>query len=95
METDEQPILTLNQNYPNPVAGFTRFDFYLTRKALTRLAIHDLRGHAIAVPLAETELEAGDHTVLWQPRALPEGNYIYQLTADGVSKAKLLTLRVT
>jgi hypothetical protein len=76
----------LFQNYPNPFNPETEIRFYLDSPREVNLGIYNTRGQLIRL-LAEDEMSAGYHTVLWDgtnSRGLPvpSGVYFYSLVVN-------------
>jgi hypothetical protein len=83
--------IILAQNRPNPVGASTTFELRLARGGLATLSVTDMLGNVVATPLAEYR-EAGTHAVLWHPRDLAAGSYLYTLRAGGVARTRLLVI---
>jgi len=83
--------IMLYQNYPNPFTTSTEIRFLLARKSQTELSVSTLEGRTITT-LAEGELDAGFHSAVFEPPALPSGIYLYTLKADGQIIQQLLTV---
>lgn len=86
----------LEQNYPNPLrmSAFnpsTAIRFTLPRHEHVALKVFDVNGHEVAM-LADTNLEAGDHTVTFVPREVATGLYFCQLTAGAFHATRRLVL---
>lgn len=77
----------LEQNNPNPFNPATDIAFNLSRRGPVSLVVYDLAGRQVA-NLVEEERGAGRHQVMWQPRDLPSGTYVYRLRADGVTLSR-------
>ncbi len=71
-------------NYPNPFRSTTTLRFHLLQAAHARLAVYDLLGRLVAVPVDEY-LSSGDHHALFNAHALPAGVYFYSLTVGGTA----------
>ena len=50
--------------YPNPFTDQIQFDFYLSKKTLTKISVYDILGNKIA-ELMNEELNKGEHSILW------------------------------
>jgi flagellar hook assembly protein FlgD len=76
---------TLKQNYPNPFGSATTIPFTLLNAADVTIEVFDMNARKIAV-LCSQRYDAGDHKVTFNRTidgaALPEGNYVYQITTD-------------
>ncbi|HOJ03402.1 MAG TPA: hypothetical protein PK916_05315 [Bacteroidota bacterium] len=82
---------TLEQNHPNPFNPVTSIPFTLRYEQHVRLAVFDLLGREIAV-LVDGVLPEGRHERRFDAGQLPAGVYQYQLTAEGASESRTLTL---
>jgi hypothetical protein len=83
--------LTLKQNFPNPFNPVTQIDFFLSANGKVKLRIFDLLGREV-VCLLNREIEAGEHSVVWDASGYPSGVYFCRLE-DGMSiQTKKLTL---
>ncbi len=80
-------------NYPNPFRNTTTLRFHLAQSGRARLAVYDLLGRLVAVPVDEF-LPPGDHRAPFDARTLPAGVYLYTLTTDGGTTASGAMLRV-
>ncbi len=81
----------LEQNYPNPFNPQTRIAFQLPVARDVSLEIFDMLGRRIAV-LLEANLEAGQHTVMFDGSDLPNGTYLYRLKAGPFEEMKTMIL---
>ncbi len=70
----------LQQNYPNPFNPQTNIAFQLPVARKVTLEVFDLLGRSVSV-LVDGFLEAGDHAVTFNAADLPNGTYMYRLTA--------------
>jgi hypothetical protein len=74
--------------FPNPAADETTFGYFLPQNSRASIRIFDLSGRLIE------ELKApgnfGFNSVKYNTAALPAGEYVYSLIADGQAKAKRL-----
>ena len=72
-------------NSPNPFRRTTTLRFHLTHSSRVHLAVYDVLGRTVAVPL-DGFLTPGHHHATFDARALPAGVYLYRLTtADGTT----------
>lgn len=78
-ETGGQFIL--DQNAPNPVVDKTTIGFTLLQDSKVGLDIYDMEGKKIESLINES-MDAGAHTVQWNPKNLPGRNYLYQLSIE-------------
>ena len=86
----------LLQNYPNPFNPATVIRFSVqggpgVGAARVRLAVYDLLGREVAVPVNGV-LPAGAHSVTFDGAVLPSGVYLYRLTAAGRIATKAMVL---
>ncbi|QQS35547.1 MAG: T9SS type A sorting domain-containing protein [Ignavibacteriales bacterium] len=94
--SDDPEILpesfSLTQNYPNPFNPSTQIQFSIKEKSLANLAIYNLLGEKVRI-LFDGEVEAGNHTVLFNADELPSGVYFYKLIVpDKFSDVKKMLL---
>jgi hypothetical protein len=82
---------SLSQNYPNPFNPSTSIQFNLIANGNVKLAVYNTVGKQVAVIL-NGNMNAGSHTVEWQPERLSSGVYFYRLTADSFTATKKLIL---
>ena len=98
----DQPALTegvpsdvvLLENYPNPFNPGTTIRFQLPKRERARLSVLNLLGQELAV-LADDEMEAGRHTVVFSATAsMASGVYFARLaTPSGLHLQRMLLLR--
>jgi C1A family cysteine protease len=93
---DEERVLSLRQNVPNPFNPVTRIAYSIPEPARVELLIHDVGGRVVR-RLVEAELPADDHTAVWDGRddageAVGSGIYFYRLMADGRELARKMIL---
>ncbi len=81
----------LGASYPNPATGEATVPFSLREAAHVRLTVFDVLGREVAL-LADGPLEAGEHTVAFDGRALPSGAYFLRLDVAGSAQTRPLTL---
>jgi len=83
----------LAQNYPNPFNPSTIIRFAIPQQAKVKLQLFDLLGREIAVLLDE-EMQPGEHQVVCELNNLPNGVYVYRLSAGQfVEQRKMLFLK--
>lgn len=93
---DYKGEIVLDNNYPNPVNNTTNFSFTLPESQNITLEIIDIYGNVIATA-AEGLFGAGTHNVQWDAftsagAEIPNGSYIYKLTAGEVIKSGKLSI---
>jgi hypothetical protein len=93
-ETTDLPVTyNLGQNYPNPFNPSTKISFSLPEQGMVSLKVYDILGREAAV-LIEGEMNAGNHSVVFDASALASGVYFYTLrSADFNAVKKMLLLR--
>lgn len=97
-ETDA-PIpntFALNQNYPNPFNPSTTITFDLPKRSHISLVVFNSLGQEVR-RLANSELPAGTHRVIWDGRAdngslVASGIYFYKLFAEDFSQTRKMLL---
>lgn len=68
--------------WPSPAHGPVTVRFSLGRASHARVAVYDLLGRTVAA-LADGPMEAGEHTVRWNPDVLAAGRYLVRLSTPG------------
>ncbi|MBK9250245.1 MAG: T9SS type A sorting domain-containing protein [Ignavibacteria bacterium] len=97
VSAEESPVeysFSLEQNFPNPVSTSTSIYFSLDKQSTTQLTIMNVNGQVIST-LVESILPAGNHTITIPETLiakLASGSYYYQLTSDGKSMTRLMTV---
>jgi len=81
----------LRQNYPNPFNPQTTIGFELPRSSHIQLIVYNLRGEEI-IRLADSELNAGLHSLNWDASGNASGIYLYQLKGNGIVITKKMLL---
>jgi len=87
----------IRASYPNPTTGQTTVRYALTRGSSVKLTVHDIQGRRVAT-LASGTFGAGEHTAVWNGRALDgrklsAGIYAIQLESDeGLRTSKLVLM---
>ncbi|GEM_PF-1721557 len=83
----------LDQNYPNPFNPTTTIRFTLQVSSFTSLKVYDVLGREVAT-LVNGELDAGEHSVVFDAAGLPSGVYVYRLSAGTfVQQKKMVVMR--
>src|ERR1035437_367497 len=86
---------TLEQNYPNPFNPSTTINYSISHDSWVTLKIYNILGQEVSV-LLNSEVNAGNHNIIFNASGLPGGVYLYKLqatTSDGsifVSVKKML-----
>jgi hypothetical protein len=81
--------IELRAAYPTPFSGATTLSFSLPKPGHARVAIYDALGRQVA-ELLDTDLQAGDHQVVWAPSTLAAGVYIGRLEYEGSNRTTTL-----
>jgi hypothetical protein len=87
----------MGQNYPNPFNPSTSLTLAVPEASTVELVVTDMLGREVAT-LVDGTLQAGVHTVAFDGRALPSGQYLSSVRMTGVasglgfSKVMIMTL---
>ncbi len=84
--------IALAQNYPNPFNPTTTITFTLDRAQVVRLAIYDLLGREVAVPVERQRQPAGTFRVAFDASGLPSGLYLYRMETEHGALTRKMTL---
>ena len=79
----------LEQNYPNPFADFTTIHYYLSKPERITLKVFDPLGREVTT-LVNGEMDAGEHSVVFDASGLSGGTYFYQLKAESVVRTQCM-----
>jgi hypothetical protein len=82
---------SLSQNYPNPFNPTTTIRYSLDKKANVKLQIFDITGGLVETLVSENN-PAGEHSIIWNASNVTSGIYFCQITIDGQSMTKKMTL---
>jgi len=66
---------------PNPFSSRAEVSFRITKPGFVNLSIYDISGHPVETPLNEY-LDAGSHSLQWNPEQASTGIYFGRLTTD-------------
>jgi hypothetical protein len=85
-ETSSNPVLSLTQNYPNPVIKNTNISYTLPAETKVKLEIYDATGRVVKKLVDEVQ-SSGNKSMEWNKRntsgeVLSSGIYFYRLTTD-------------
>lgn len=84
---------TLMDNYPNPFAHITRFNFYLDRTMDVSLSIYNIQGQKVA-SIADGMLQQGYHTIPFRAAGVASGVYFYRfITEDSYEVRKMMIVK--
>jgi hypothetical protein len=81
----------LGEAYPNPFNNTCIISFSISNSARARIEILNILGQVVATPL-DKEVSAGTQSVKFSADDLSSGVYFYQVSYNGISKAKKLVL---
>jgi hypothetical protein len=89
----DEGIFGLFTNYPNPFNPSTTISFNLSQTGYTSLKIYDVTGREVA-ELISGEINAGQHSVVFNAENLSAGIYFYRLESSGnVAVKKMLLVK--
>ena len=77
----------LENNYPNPFNGTTKFRYQLAEQVRVSLRIYDILGREVAV-LVDEDQAPGIYETAWRPNDLASGIYFYRLVAGSYAKTQ-------
>lgn len=89
-------LVSLGQNYPNPIKDFTTIPFTLVKQSDVKIDLYDMNGRLVNT-VQEDKLASGEHTINinLSSLGLPSANYIYRIqivNENGIfSQAKIMT----
>lgn len=81
----------LMQNYPNPFNPAAKIVFSVPVNAHVKLAVYDMLGKEIAVPV-NGFLKAGKYSYVFEGSQLASGTYFYRLSSEHFSEVKKMIL---
>ena len=81
----------LAQNFPNPFNPETVIEFKVMSEDEVRLVVYDMLGRVVKV-LADTKLQPGTYTSVFNGSEISSGVYFYKLTAGDFSATKRMVL---
>jgi hypothetical protein len=82
---------TLAQNYPNPFNPTTSINFYSNMTGKVELSVYNSNGELVST-LVNGNLNAGNHTVMFDASNLNSGVYFYTLTSPTKTITKKMVL---
>ena len=90
---DNEPVLILQPNQPNPFWEQTTIRFRLNRPDRVTVTLYNVLGSRVAILLKE-DLPTGEHSYLFKkPADLPDGMYIYTVETPGYSRSQRMIIR--
>lgn len=90
-QTSPQTTLMLHPSFPNPFFDRTTIHFTLATQELVRLQIADITGKTVATLVTEN-LDAGEHTEVFDGSNLSAGTYFIRLQAGNVVLSQKISL---
>lgn len=79
--------IELMQNYPNPFNPTTVIRFALPQPENVKIEVFDVLGRKVAT-LINKEIQAGWHSILFNPTALSSGMYLYRMQAGSKTEIR-------
>lgn len=83
--------LKLNGNFPNPVSDATDISFSLPKEADVLITLVDMAGRE-AARIVSRRFAAGEHSVRFQAKDIPNGNYTYSIIAGSEKRTGTMTI---
>jgi len=88
---------SLSQNYPNPFNAATTIRYHLLKPAKVKIKIYNLQGKIVRNLISRDSGPTGFQYAGWDGTDnrgvnVSSGVYLYQLTANGLSKTKKMLL---
>ena len=81
------PQLELTPAYPNPFNGSITVGYKITAPTTITASIINLAGETI-VTLVDGSAEPGSHTIVWRPKSVPSGIYIFRVKSAEHSRVQ-------
>lgn len=83
----------LFQNFPNPFNGTTTMTFFVGKKGMVSLEVHDMLGRRVGLVVEGPENE-GKHQIAFDASKLASGVYFYRLRSGSLDVTrKMIILR--
>ena len=82
---------SLEQNFPNPFNPLTTIRFSIPKQQTVRLSVYNLLGQHVRT-LVDKEINAGDHSVVFNAGGLVSGVYFYRLQTESFVSTKRFIL---
>ncbi len=83
--------ITLKQNYPNPFNPMTKITFSLPVKQHVRIDVYNILGQLVET-VVDKEMDAGNHTILFDGSPFATGVYMYRLQAGETAITRKMLL---
>jgi Secretion system C-terminal sorting domain len=83
-DTDNAEIVSQSfttSNYPNPFNPQTMISFELDLSSHVRIDVYNIKGQKVET-IANEQLEAGQHDLVWNAEDAPSGVYFYRVITD-------------
>lgn len=75
----DELVNEIGQNYPNPASGATQIDYRVAQASTVTVVLMDVTGRILRT-LANEQVQAGKHTIeVTDLSALPNGSYFYRM----------------
>lgn len=87
IHSENQLILKLNQNSPNPAKETTHISFQLNTQGIVNLTLYDILGNKISSLLSEQNMKPGNYSIPFQTSGIPNGVYFYVLETNGIKRS--------
>lgn len=87
----EEPLLLLEQNFPNPVDGSTTIRYTIPESGHVRLSVYDALGREVK-QLVNALQPGGTHDAIWNAEGLANGVYFYRLQIGAFVAVKMMTV---
>jgi hypothetical protein len=81
----------ISQNYPNPFNPSTKINFTVPRASNVKITVFDITGKEVST-LINNQVEAGNHTVIFDSKDLSSGVYFYNIIAGSFTKTMKMIL---
>jgi len=89
--TDNNNILSLSKNYPNPFNNETKITYTIAHPGIASLKVFDLQGKEVAVVFNQF-VASGTYSATIKASNIPSGMYIYKLESEGFVVTKRLVV---
>ena len=89
--SEEEAVFELAAPAPNPAQSTTRLRYSLAEAGEARLAVYDMLGRSVSVPVSGLHT-AGRHDVMLDTGDFAPGLYVVRLEADGQAATQSLTV---
>jgi len=84
---------SLDEPYPNPFNPTTALNMSLPETGFVTVKAYNLSGQVVDL-IKSSNMNAGNHTLIWEPSSLPSGAYIIKAEYAGqVSTQKVMLMK--